>query len=39
MARRSARTNLERHGVRASGVDLDVPRGDVPVEHFGHAVV
>ena len=29
----------ERHGVRPSGVDLDVPRGGVPVEHLGHAVV
>ena len=31
--------HLECHGVRASGVDLDVPRREVPVEHFGHAVV
>lgn len=30
---------LERHGIRASGVDFDVPRGEVPVEHFGHAIV
>jgi len=31
--------HLERHGVRPSGVDFDVPRGEVPVEHFGHAIV
>ena len=31
--------HLERHGVRPFGVDFDVPRVEVPVEHFGHAVV
>src|SRR5829696_865175 len=31
--------HLERHGVRPSGVEFDVPRGEVPVEHFGHAIV
>src|SRR6058998_3353241 len=31
--------HLERHGVRPSGVDFDVARVDVPVEHFGHAIV
>jgi hypothetical protein len=31
--------HLERHGVRTSGVDFDVPRGEVPVEHFGDAIV
>src|SRR5688572_18179025 len=27
--------HLERHGVRPSGVELDVPRVEVPIEHFG----
>jgi hypothetical protein len=31
--------HLESHGVRPSGVDFDVSRGEVPVEHFGHAIV
>src|SRR6266545_3032499 len=31
--------HLERHGVRSSSVDFDVPRGEVPVEHLGHAIV
>ena len=31
--------HLKRHGVRTSGVDFAVPRGEVPVEHFGHAIV
>src|SRR5437016_6068689 len=31
--------HLERHGVRPSGVDFDVARVDVPVEHFGHTIV
>ena len=31
--------HLERHGVRPSGVEFDVSRGEVPVEHFGHAIV
>jgi len=31
--------HLERHGVRPSGVEFDVPRSGVPVEHFGHAIV
>src|SRR5215208_4348799 len=31
--------HLERHGVRPSGVDFDVPRAEVPVEHFGYAIV
>jgi len=31
--------HLERHGVRPSGVDFDVARGEVPVEHFGHTIV
>ena len=31
--------HLERHGVRPSGVEFDVPRVEVPVEHFGHAIV
>ena len=28
-----------RHRVRPSGVELDVPRVEVPVEHLGHAIV
>jgi hypothetical protein len=28
-----------RHGVRPSGVDFNVARGEVSVEHFGHAIV
>ena len=31
--------HLECHGVRPSCVDFDVPRVEVPVEHFGHAIV
>src|SRR3954470_13285460 len=31
--------HLERHGVRTSGVELDLPRVEVPVEYFGHAIV
>src|SRR5207253_10786479 len=31
--------HLERHGVRPSGVEFDAARGEVPVEHFGHAIV
>src|SRR3989442_15012828 len=31
--------HLERHGVRPSGVDFDVARVQVPVEHFGHTIV
>src|SRR5215203_2029111 len=31
--------HLEGHGVRPSGLEFDVPRGDVPVEHLGHAIV
>jgi hypothetical protein len=31
--------HLERHGVRPSGVEFDVPRVEVPVENFGHAIV
>src|SRR5512146_2274159 len=31
--------NLERHGVRPSGVDFDVSGVEVPVEDFGHAVI
>ena len=30
--------HLERHGMRTRGVDFDVSRVEVPVEHFGHAV-
>src|SRR5262249_30653445 len=30
---------LERHGVRPASVEFDVPRREVPVEHFGYAVV
>ncbi len=33
------RGHLERHGVRHTGVYLDLARVDVPVEHFGHAIV
>jgi hypothetical protein len=31
--------HLERHGIRPAGVEFDVPRVDVPVEHLGHAIV
>jgi hypothetical protein len=31
--------HLEGHGVRSSGVEFDVARVEVPVEHFGHAIV
>jgi diaminopimelate decarboxylase len=31
--------HFERHGVRPSGVEFDVPRGEVPVEHFGDAII
>ena len=31
--------HLERHRVRPAGVDFDVSRGEVPAEHFGHAIV
>src|SRR3954470_22419363 len=31
--------HLERHGVRPSGVNFDVARGEIPVEHFGHAII
>ncbi len=31
--------HLERHGVRPASVEFDVPRGEVPVEHIGHAIV
>jgi len=31
--------HLERHGVRPSGMDFDVPRVEVPVEDLGHAIV
>jgi hypothetical protein len=31
--------HLERHGVRPSGVEFDIPRTGLPVEHFGHAIV
>src|SRR4051812_39885030 len=31
--------HLERHRVRPSGVEFDVARGEVPVEHFGHTIV
>src|SRR5512145_941686 len=31
--------HLERHGVRPSGVEFDIARVDVPVEHFGHPIV
>src|SRR5215213_5595326 len=30
--------HLERHGVRSSGVDFDLSRGEIPVKHFGHAI-
>src|SRR5262245_15696996 len=33
------RGHLERHGVRPSDVEFDVPRVEVPIEHFGHAIV
>src|SRR4029078_6504459 len=33
------RGHLERHAVRPAGVELDVPRFEVPVDHPGHAVV
>src|SRR3990172_2892290 len=31
--------DLEGYGVRPSGGDFDAPRAEVPVEHFGHAIV
>ncbi len=30
--------HLERHGVRPSGVEFDVPRGEIPVKHSGHPI-
>ena len=30
---------LERHGIRASCAELDIPRTEVPSEHFIHAIV
>ena len=30
---------LERQGVSPSGLDFDLSRGEVPVEHFGHAII
>jgi hypothetical protein len=27
------------HAAASSGVNLDVPRVEVPVEHFGHAII
>lgn len=31
--------HLKRHRVRPPGVDFDFTRGEVPIEHFGHAIV
>src|SRR5438094_2458035 len=31
--------HLERHGIRPPSVEFDVARVEVPVEHFGHAIV
>lgn len=31
--------DAERHRVRSSGADFNVARGEVPIEHFGHAIV
>jgi len=31
--------HVKRHCVRSSGVDFNVARGGVPVEHFGHAII